>query len=112
MRLRGAMRLRVGRQHLFLVLLLALLAFASAGPNDESGCPKLSSETEFDSFVQVLAPLLLFPECITVEERARSVRGPTLVDAACSSPTGLTRVEFALRRRTSTRERPSSCGSS
>ena len=104
MRLRGAMRLRVRRQHLFLVMLLALLAFASAGPSDESGCPKLSSETEFDSFVQVLAPL---SSCF--QNASWSSSG---LDAACFSPTGLTLIEFALRRRTSTRERPSSCGSS
>ena len=42
-----------GQRHLAAVLLLALVAVAFAGPADESGCPKLSSEAEFDSFVQV-----------------------------------------------------------
>ena len=48
---------------LIALVLLALLALISAGPSDESGCPKLSSEAEFDSFVQVLCACVQLVSC-------------------------------------------------
>jgi hypothetical protein len=45
--------MRPGRRHLAVLLFLAIVALAFAGPNDESGCQKLSNEAEFDAFVQV-----------------------------------------------------------
>ena len=57
---------------LWLAVVCALLALASAGPADESGCPKLASVPEFDTYVQVCTssgriarPLSLFSLVLT-----------------------------------------------
>jgi hypothetical protein len=52
-----------------------LLALASAGPQDESGCQKLANEADFDSYVQVRPVLFAGVACSCAAGGWRSTSG-------------------------------------